>query len=142
MLRLASLAALLFGGVSACFLTLRQSSDLCSITWLPHFLNPIATWADYHGYLRNVPAYALLALPVMAIFPRCKARAGALTVLAFFAAALECFQLFIPTRYFSLGDIFLSWAGLAATWILAEIAGWIVRYARTSRPTSRTTSRR
>jgi VanZ like family len=127
MLRLASLAALLFGGVAACFLTLRPSSDLRTITWLPRMLWPIATWADYHGYLRNVPAYALLALPVMVIFPGRKARAGALTVLAIFAAALEFFQLFIPTRFFSWGDIALSWAGLAITWALAEGIRWCSR---------------
>lgn len=131
----ASIGALLAGLIAAAYLTLRTSCDLETIQWLPRWLEPVANWADLHGYLRNVPAYALLGVPVMFLFAKRRRRMQAFLWLAIFAAGLELLQLFIPTRYFSLGDILLSWVGLGMTWG----AGEAVRsgLARWQRPSSR-----
>jgi hypothetical protein len=119
-----SIGALLFGIVAACYLTLRRSSDLSTITWLPPALDPIIRWVDAHGRLRNVPAYALLALPVMVLCRTGRSRAIAISLLAVLGAVLEGLQYFIPTRFCEWQDVALSWAGLALTWLLVAGARW------------------
>ncbi len=127
----ASTGALLFGLVAAIYLTLRTSSNLETIRWLPRWLEPVANWADFHGYLRNVPAYALLGVPIVFLFARRKRRIQAFLVLAVFAAVLELLQLFIPTRFFSVGDILLSWVGLGMTWVAGEaVRSGVARWRR------------
>src|ERR1019366_6491362 len=87
-------------------------------------LDPIIRWADDHGRLRNVPAYALLAMPVMVLCRTRKSRAIAIIFLAVFGAILEGLQTFIPTRFCEWQDVALSWVGLLITWGLAEGLYW------------------
>jgi VanZ family protein len=124
---------LLFGLVAAVYLTLRTSCNLETIQWLPRWLEPVANWADFHGYLRNVPAYALLGVPILFLFAKRKRRVQAFLSLAVFAAGLELLQLFIPTRFFSVGDILLSWVGLGMTWVAGEVVRFgVMRKRRTA----------
>jgi hypothetical protein len=130
-----SIGALLFGIVAACYLTLRSSSDIHTITWLPRSLDPIIRWADDHGRMRNVPAYALLAMPVMVLCRTRQSRTIAIILLAVFGAVLEGLQFFIPTRYCEWQDVALSWVGLLVTWGPAEALYWGVgRWRRSLKP--------
>jgi hypothetical protein len=110
-------AALAFGIGCAIYLTLRRSSDLRTVGWIPY---PIARWADYHGEARNLFAYAILAMPVMVLFRDHRIQAKWLAALGVLGTALEYGQLFIPTRWFEWQDIALSLAGLASSWVLVE----------------------
>jgi VanZ family protein len=94
---------------------------VADIRWLPASLTH---WADYHGRVRNIPAFAVLALPFMLICPSPRARRTAIFGLAAFAATLELLQYFIPTRYCEWQDIACSWIGLALTWVSFEFASW------------------
>ncbi len=71
---------------------------------------------DHHGYLQNIPAYALLALPFMTLFRGSRARAQIVGTLALFATVLEAIQYFIPSRFCEWQDVALSWVGLLITW--------------------------
>ena len=75
---------------------------------------------DHHGYLQNIPAYALLALPFMTLFRGSRARAQIVGTLALFATVLEAIQYFIPSRFCEWQDVALSWVGLLITWGLFE----------------------
>jgi hypothetical protein len=133
-LRIGCVAAIIFGVVSAIYLTDRSSSDLETIEWLPRYLHGVARWADYHGRFRNVPAYAVLALPALILLRRPGARGRAVLILAVFATVMEYTQLFIPTRYFEWQDIAESWLGLVAAWFLVETGrGTINRLRRHGR---------
>jgi hypothetical protein len=109
--------ALFFGIVSAVFLTLRRSSDLRTIWWIPY---PAALWADYHGRIRNLVAYAILALPALILYRDRRKQLRWLVGLGVLGTALEYGQLFIPTRWFEWQDIALSLTGLATAWIFVE----------------------
>jgi hypothetical protein len=109
--------ALGFGIASAIYLTLRPSSNLRTVDWIPY---PIALWADYHGRTRNLAAYALLAVPVLVLFRDHRTQLKWMGVLAILGTALEYGQLLIPTRWFEWQDIALSLAGLATSWVLVE----------------------
>ncbi len=106
------------GLVAGAYLTPRRSSDLATVWWMPRV---ISRWTDRHGELRNVPAYFLLACPYLVVLRRPRARIWAIVALGVFGTALECLQLFIPTRWFDLMDIALTWAGLLLAWILFEV---------------------
>lgn len=121
-LRAGCIVATIFGVASAIYLTDRRSSDIETIRWLPNSLHNIAHWADYHGRFRNVPAYALLALPTLILLRTRASRARGILILALFAMVMEYTQLFIPTRFFEWQDITESWVGLVATWSLVEAA--------------------
>lgn len=111
------------------YMTLRPSSMLSEISWLPE---GIARWADSYGRFRNFPAYATLAIPFMIVCNGRRARFRALKWLALFGAAVEAAQYFIPTRWCEWEDVAWSWAGLVATWLIAEIGykvAWQVRCA-------------
>ena len=97
------------GVALAIFLSVRSSPTLTTVWWLPHF---VSHWADRHGVFRNFPAYAILAVPFLMITPGILQRACVIASLAVVAALLEVIQLWIPTRFADLGDIFWSWAGL------------------------------
>jgi len=109
--------ALAFGVASAVYLTLRPSSDLRTVWWIPY---PVALWADYHGRTRNLAAYAILAMPVLVLVRDRQAQLKWMAALGLLGTALEYGQLFIPTRWFEWQDIALSLAGLASSWILVE----------------------
>ena len=111
------------------YLTLKPSSMLTEVWWLPKGL---AHWADNYGRFRNFPAYATLAVPFVLVCNGRRARAKAMAWLALFGAAVEGLQYWIPTRWCEWQDVAWSWAGLAATWIVAEVAyrvAWEVRCA-------------
>jgi hypothetical protein len=120
------------GGIGiACglYMTLRPSSMLSEIPWLPH---NIAVWADNYGRFRNFPAYAVLAMPFMIIANGRRARLRALMWLGIFGAAVEAAQYLIPTRWCEWQDVAWSWMGLVATWLLAEFSykvAWKIRCA-------------
>ncbi|HZZ18694.1 MAG TPA: VanZ family protein [Opitutaceae bacterium] len=122
LIRLACVAAILFGIVSAVYLTDRRSSNLETIEWLPGWLRGAAHWADYHGRFRNVPAYGLLSVPVLVLFTTTRNRGRAVGALAVFATAMEFTQLFIPTRFFDGLDIIESWLGIVIVWVVVELA--------------------
>lgn len=115
-LRIASIGAILFGVIAAVYLTVRTSSSTRTIPWLPDWVHPISVWMDHHGYLQNIPAYALLALPFMTLFRGSRARAQIVGTLALFATVLEAIQYFIPSRFCEWQDVALSWVGLLITW--------------------------
>jgi hypothetical protein len=106
------------GLAAGAHLTLRRSSNLVTVWWIPEF---VGRWTDRHGQLRNLPAYFMLGCPYMAVLGTLRARVAALLLLGLFGTALECCQLFIPTRWFDLVDIWLSWAGLIAAWAAFEV---------------------
>src|ERR1035438_645523 len=96
--------ALAFGIASAIYFTLRRSSNLRTVWWIP---SPIALWADYHGRTRNLAAYAILALPVLFLFEDRRKQLIWMASLGVLGTALEYGQLFIPTRWFEWQDIAL-----------------------------------
>ncbi len=117
------------GIVCGLYMTLRPSSILSEIPWLPR---GVASWADSYGRFRNFPAYAILAVPFMIVCNGRRARFRAFRWLALFGAAVEAAQYFIPTRWCEWEDVAWSWAGLLATWILAELiykSAWQIRCA-------------
>jgi glycosyltransferase involved in cell wall biosynthesis len=107
----------LLGLAAGADLTLRRSSDLATVWWIPRV---ISRWTDLHGELRNLPAYFLLACPYLAVLRSPRSRIAAIIALGVFGTVLECLQLFIPTRWFDLMDIALTWAGLLLAWISFE----------------------
>ncbi len=107
----------LLGLLAGAYLTLRKSSDLATVWWIPRV---ISRWTDPHGELRNLPAYFLLACPFLVVLKGPRGRITAIILLGIFGTMLECLQLFIPTRWFDLMDIALTWAGLLAAWVLFE----------------------
>jgi hypothetical protein len=109
--------ALVVGAGCAVYLTLRGSSNLRTVSWIPY---PIALWADYHGRTRNLVAYALLGVPVLVRFREHKKQLQWLLALGILGTLLEYGQLWIPSRWFEWQDIALSLAGLAAAWIIGE----------------------
>ena len=117
-------------GIGCClYMTLRPSSNLVEIGWLPR---GVARWADSYGRFRNFPAYAALAAPFVFVCNGRRARAKAMAWLALLGAVVEGLQYFIPTRWCEWQDVAWSWAGLAATWLAAEIGykvAWRVRCA-------------
>jgi hypothetical protein len=113
-----------FGVGLAIFLSVKSSPRMSAIGWLPHF---ITHWADRHGRLCNFPAYAMLAIPFLAIAPGRLHRAGAMVLLAILIAGLEIVQLWIPTRCSDKWDVFLGWAGLLTSWAAVELVAAIWR---------------
>jgi len=100
------------------FLCLRRSSRLEDLWWIPSWL---ARWADRHGCLDNIPAFALLAFILSVVFGR---RTGSVIAVAL-ALGLEYAQLFIPTRCFDWRDILSSELGvilsLGICWLLIRV---------------------
>lgn len=110
---------LCFAGVLA-FLSLRASSHVHTLPWIPGF---IGTWADTHGIVRNTAAFfafGLLALPVLGRGWRVA------LALAVFATLIEVAQIWIPSRNFDLLDIAASLAGLALAWLFVRAAAWLL----------------
>jgi hypothetical protein len=111
------------------YMTLRPSSVLSEIPWLP---GGVASWADSYGRFRNFPAYAILAIPFMIVCNGRRARFRAFRLLALFGASVEAAQYFIPTRWCEWEDVAWSWAGLVATWLIVEVGyrvAWRIRCA-------------
>lgn len=103
LLRLGALAAT---GVVG-FLALRPSPWLGELPWIPRWLSG---WADHHGNLRNLPAFAVLAIALTLALGW---RLGA-AIAAMLAIVLELAQLGIAARSFDWADIGWSLAGVAA----------------------------
>ena len=119
--RLACQIAIVCGLGIGTYLCLRPDPELEHVRWLPAVLTH---WADNHGQLDNVPAFAMLAVPFMFVCNGRRARRTAIAWLAVFAATLELLQYFIPTRFCEWQDIACSWIGLALTWLGYEFACW------------------
>lgn len=96
-------------GVLAYF-ALRASPNLRDIGWLPR---AVSVWADRHGVLRNLPAFALLYLVSLPLFGLRRLWAACL-VACLTVVALECGQLAVPGRTFDWHDILAGCAGVLA----------------------------
>jgi hypothetical protein len=110
------------GIVIALFLLLRDSSDLRTISWLPKWR--IVYWIDYHGELRNTPAFAILAVPFLLLARGRRQRFKVIMALAAFVAVTEFCQRAIKTRWFDWNDIWLGWLGLFVAWGTVELFAW------------------
>lgn len=111
------------------FLALRGSPHLRELPWMPDWLG---AWADRHGRLRNLPAFAGLAVllfPFAGIF-RGACLAGGLAVV------VECVQIALPGRIFDWADIFWSLVGVAAAALLVAAVGALARAMRSSAKSS------
>lgn len=105
-------------GLAVCvivYLALRPSPWMGDLSWIPRWL---AEWADRNGNLRNLPAFALLALCLF--WPLGIWRGAALASLL--AISLETAQIFVEGRSFDWADIGWSLAGVAT--VLAPTAAW------------------
>jgi hypothetical protein len=89
------------------FLALRGSPYVGELPWIPRWL---ADWADAHGVLRNVPAFAALYYVVL-LGLGWRKRVIALVLVCVFAACVEFGQLWVVNRSFTWADIGASWAG-------------------------------
>lgn len=101
----------------AIFLSVRSSPAMMTVAWLPKW---VGHWLDQYGRFRNFPAFGMLAIPFLIITPQFLQRACIIALLALLVDSLELVQLFIPTRYADMGDIFWGWAGLLAAWGIFE----------------------
>jgi hypothetical protein len=122
MFRLSCWVAGFIGIGCGIYMTLRPSSVLSEIPWLP---TGLARWADSYGRFRNFPAYAALAVPFMFVCNGRRPRAKAIAWLAVFGAVVEGLQYWLPTRWCEWQDVAWSWVGLAATWLATEIGFWV-----------------
>jgi hypothetical protein len=102
----------------AVFLSVRSSPAMMTVDWLPKF---VANWLDHYGRFRNFPAFAMLAIPFLIITPKFLQRACIIALLAILIDSLELIQVWIPTRFADLGDIFWGWTGLLAAWGIFEV---------------------
>ncbi len=89
------------------FLALRSSPRVAELAWVPRWLS---AWADHHGSLRNLPAFAALALVLILTLGR---RPGS-ALAALLGVFLELAQTFISGRTFDWADIGWSLAGVVA----------------------------
>jgi hypothetical protein len=113
------LAIGLFGAGLAIYLSVKSSSRMETVHWLPH---GIIKWADHHGRFCNFPAYALLALPFMAVCSGLRNRLRVSLVLILLVASMEVVQLGIPTRHSDLWDVFWGGAGIFAVQAVFELS--------------------
>ncbi len=101
------------------FLSLRASSHVHTVPWIPGF---IGGWADTHGIVRNTAAFFAFGLLV---FPLLGPGWRVALALSVFATLIEVAQIWIPSRNFDLLDIAASLAGLALAWIVIRGAAWL-----------------
>jgi hypothetical protein len=106
------------------FFALRSSPHLTEITWLPRWLT---VWADNHGVLRNVVAFAAFGLVTFAV-SGCRCRTT--IVAGLFAMVLEVGQIWLPARFFDWKDIAASWAGLVVAWAVVRLAKQAAKWLR------------
>ncbi len=118
--RVARLVVVLCLAGALAFLSLRASSHVGTLPWIPGF---VGNWADSHGILRNTAAFFAFGLMVFALLGVGWRVAGAL---AGFATVIEVAQLWIPSRNFDLLDIAAGLAGLALAWAVVRLAGWLL----------------
>lgn len=114
------------------YLTLRPSGNLNDLWWLP---SSVRNWAYYNGQLRNLPAFAALAIPCMILANGRRARRKAILGLAVFVAVTEAAQHFVPSRWCEWQDVAYGWAGLLITWSVFESSfrvAWELRQAMRS----------
>lgn len=136
-LRAVCWVAIAVGLALGLYLTLRQNSNLKDLWWMPRI---VKHWVDASGWVRNVPAFALLAVPCLTIANGRRARRAAILWLAAFCAITEAAQYFIPGRWCEWQDVACGWAGLLLTWGLFEFsfrAAWRVREYLKKRARSR-----
>jgi hypothetical protein len=122
--RLGIICVGIFGVGLAIFLSVKSSPSMSAVGWLPHF---ITHWADRHGQLCNLPAYAMLAIPFLAVAPGRLHRTCVVFSLAILVAGLEIVQLWIPMRCSDKWDVFWGWSGLLTSWVAVELVEAIWR---------------
>lgn len=115
-LTLVRLAFILCAAGLLAYLSLRASSSLRTVPWMPGHLG---RWADTNGILRNTVAFLALGLLAFGLLGRGRRIVAAL---AAFAVAIEVPQIWIPTRIFDWRDIAASLAGLALAWAALRLA--------------------
>lgn len=116
-MRALSWGAVVVGIALGLYLTLRPTGSFRTLWWLPRV---IEEWADGHGRIRNLPAFALLAVPCLVVVNGRRARRKTILALAVFVAVTEFAQRFIPNRMFEWQDIACGWTGLLLTWGIFE----------------------
>jgi hypothetical protein len=108
-------------GMGLCaYLSLRTSSALGTVGWLPH---GVARWADAHGRFDNFPAYGLVGLPLFLLVTSCRRQLAVFVGLIGFIALLEFAQRAIPTRHCDVWDLIYGGLGLATAWAVAAGGG-------------------
>ncbi len=111
------------GLVLACYLAWKPSGSLGGLPGLPRGLS---MWLDRHGVLRNLPAFAALAVPLLLVARAGRPRRRVVLGVAALAEFIEYAQLWQPGRHFDWRDIVVSLAGIGAAWgavTLIEITG-------------------
>ena len=115
----------LFGTGLAIYLSVKSSSRMEDVRWLPHW---ITQWADHHGRFCNFPAYAILAFPFLALCSGTRTRLRVSFLLIFLVALMEVVQLWRPTRHSDVWDIIYGGSG-----ILSVLLGFELYYLWNSR---------
>ena len=115
----------LFGTGLAIYLSVKSSSRMEDVHWLPHC---ITHWADHHGRFCNFPAYAILALPFLALVSGTRNRLRVSLVLVSLVALMEVVQLWIPTRHSDVWDVIYGGSGILTVQAVFELyALWYLR---------------
>ncbi len=121
LLRTACWIAIVVGLALGLYLTLRSTGSFNDLWWMPR---PVRHWAEYNGRLRNLPAFALLAVPFMIVANGRRARRWIIAGLAVFVVLTELAQYYIPGRWCEWQDVTYGWTGLLATWLGFEVSFW------------------
>ncbi len=109
--------AIIAGGGCAIYLSFRSTGELATVPWLPE---AVGNWADQHGRFRNLPAYFLLAIPVLLAMQTPASRLRAVGLVGVFGTVLELAEIFVPRRMVEWQDIAWTWAGAIAAWLILE----------------------
>lgn len=120
----------LAAGGLAIYLSVKPSPEMSAVHWLPA---RITHWADQHGRLCNLPAYALLAIPFLAMGRSPQKRLVISLGLVAFIALLELAQRWIPSRTSDGWDILWGGTGVFAVQSLIELGVGVWRRTREKR---------
>lgn len=115
------LAAGMLGVGLGLYLSLKASSRMSDVQWLPA---GITRWADAHGRFRNFPAFGLIALPLLLLPSSRRRRCLLAAALVGMVALLEVFQNWIPARSPDVWDVVWASLGVSAALVLAECLAW------------------
>jgi hypothetical protein len=125
------LAAGILGVGLVLYLSLKSSSRMTEVNWLPAGLT---RWADAHGRFRNFPAFGLIALPFLILASSRVRRFQIAGALALLVALLEVLQNWIPARSPDVWDVVWASLGLLAALAGAELLTWVFTQRRPAAP--------